>query len=96
MEARDDDNQEEDMTPEISAEHQEIPATGDLTASKSKPIVSSSVQGSDEILEVTSDQRLWYVIHCYSGYENKVRHNLEQRIETMGMKKLKLKMANGG
>ena len=29
---------------------------------------------------------LWYVIHCYSGYENKVRHNLEQRIETMGMK----------
>jgi transcriptional antiterminator NusG len=27
----------------------------------------------------------WYVIHCYSGYENKVRHNLEQRIETMGM-----------
>lgn len=28
----------------------------------------------------------WYVIHCYSGYENKVRQNLEQRIETMGMK----------
>ena len=28
----------------------------------------------------------WYVIHCYSGYENKVRHNLEQRIETMGLK----------
>ncbi len=28
----------------------------------------------------------WFVIHCYSGYENKVRHNLEQRIESMGMK----------
>jgi len=28
----------------------------------------------------------WYVIHCYSGYENKVRHNLEQRIESMRMK----------
>lgn len=27
----------------------------------------------------------WYVIHCYSGYENKVKHNLEQRIETMQM-----------
>jgi transcriptional antiterminator NusG len=25
------------------------------------------------------------VIHCYSGYENKVSHNLEQRIETMVM-----------
>ncbi len=36
--------------------------------------------------EITSDQRSWYVIHCYSGYENKVRHNLEQRIDTMGMK----------
>jgi transcriptional antiterminator NusG len=32
------------------------------------------------------DGRHWYVIHCYSGYENKVRHNLEQRIESMGMK----------
>ncbi len=36
--------------------------------------------------EIGPDQRAWYVIHCYSGYENKVRHNLEQRIETMGMK----------
>jgi transcriptional antiterminator NusG len=97
MESRDDDNQDEDMTPEISAGHQEspaagapvkgVPASGDLVVSKSKPVVSSSSdQGSDQILEVTSDQRLWYVIHCYSGYENKVRHNLEQRIETMGMK----------
>lgn len=33
-----------------------------------------------------STEPAWYVIHCYSGYENKVRHNLEQRIETMGMK----------
>ncbi|MCE5208393.1 MAG: transcription termination/antitermination protein NusG [Chloroflexi bacterium] len=32
------------------------------------------------------DRRAWYVIHCYSGYENKVRYNLEQRIETMGVK----------
>ena len=31
------------------------------------------------------DGRAWYVIHCYSGYENKVRHSIEQRIETMGM-----------
>lgn len=27
----------------------------------------------------------WYVIHSYSGYENKVRKNLEHRIESMGM-----------
>jgi transcriptional antiterminator NusG len=33
-----------------------------------------------------NDPSAWFVVHCYSGYENKVRHNLEQRIETMGMK----------
>lgn len=27
----------------------------------------------------------WYVIHTYSGYENKVRANLIHRIESMGM-----------
>ena len=26
----------------------------------------------------------WYVINTYSGHENKVKHNLEHRIETMG------------
>ena len=36
--------------------------------------------------DTDEDGRSWYVVHCYSGYENKVRHNLEQRIETMGMK----------
>jgi transcription termination/antitermination protein NusG len=36
--------------------------------------------------EEVGDNRHWYVVHCYSGYENKVRHNLEQRIDTMGMK----------
>jgi transcriptional antiterminator NusG len=50
---------------------------------------------SDEALPRSSDASArpevtegpaWFVIHCYSGYENKVRHNLEQRIETMGMK----------
>jgi transcriptional antiterminator NusG len=36
--------------------------------------------------EEADDGRRWYVVHCYSGYENKVRHNLEQRIDSMGMK----------
>ncbi|HEY8490542.1 MAG TPA: transcription termination/antitermination protein NusG [Dehalococcoidia bacterium] len=30
--------------------------------------------------------RRWYVIHTYSGYENKVKSNLEHRIATMDMK----------
>jgi len=27
----------------------------------------------------------WYVVHTYSGYENKVKANLEKRIESMNM-----------
>jgi transcriptional antiterminator NusG len=42
--------------------------------------------GSPDEMPESADGRNWYVVHCYSGYENKVRHNLEQRIETMGMK----------
>lgn len=30
-------------------------------------------------------ERAWYVIHTYSGYENKVKQNLEQRIVSMEM-----------
>lgn len=30
-------------------------------------------------------EKNWYVVHTYSGYENKVKENLEARVETMGM-----------
>lgn len=30
-------------------------------------------------------QPKWYVVHSYSGYENKVKQNLEQRIASMNM-----------
>ena len=33
----------------------------------------------------TAEDRKWYVIHTYSGYENKVKTNLEHRIESMGV-----------
>ncbi len=36
--------------------------------------------------EDNPDAPHWYFVHCYSGQENKVRQNLEQRIATMGMK----------
>jgi transcriptional antiterminator NusG len=64
------------------------------TGVESAPVVSEA-NGSgliSEIPELASINEAdasvpnWYVIHCYSGYENKVRHNLEQRIDTMGMK----------
>jgi transcription termination/antitermination protein NusG len=30
-------------------------------------------------------EKNWYVVHTYSGYENRVKINLQKRIETMGM-----------
>ena len=54
----------------------------DVPAIESMPVSSSDELPPPE----PTEEPAWYVIHCYSGYENKVRHNLEQRIETMGMK----------
>ena len=54
----------------------------DVPAIDSMPVSSSDELPAPE----PTEEPAWYVIHCYSGYENKVRHNLEQRIETMGMK----------
>ncbi len=61
-----------------------------------QPVITDSVPAAEPVLpslllgapiDLPADGGpAWYVIHCYSGYENKVRHNLEQRIETMGMK----------
>jgi len=30
-------------------------------------------------------EKRWYVVHTYSGYENKVKTNLEKRVASMGM-----------
>ncbi|MGN0196719.1 MAG: transcription termination/antitermination protein NusG [Candidatus Gastranaerophilaceae bacterium] len=43
----------------------------------------------NEVKEVAAHkdkpQKRWYVVHTYSGYENKVKTNLEKRIEFMNM-----------
>ena len=52
-----------------------------------------------------TQERNWYVIHTYSGYEDAVARNLKQRIESLGMedkifsvivpKEKKIKIKNG-
>lgn len=73
-----------------------VPAADEAATAEAVPAEALAVEASEgekpssglvaEILQEADDQRHWYVVHCYSGYENKVRHNLEQRIDTMGMK----------
>ncbi len=47
-------------------------------------------EGEGEAEAEEEDEHLkrakWYVIHCYSGMEYKVKRNLETRIETMGVR----------
>ncbi len=40
---------------------------------------------SEEAPAKPKDNRSWFVVHTYSGYENKVKANLERRIHSMGM-----------
>ncbi len=54
-------------------------------AKRTVKVPKQKINQYDEKIEST-EERGWFVVHCYSGYENKVRHNLEQRIESMGMK----------
>jgi transcriptional antiterminator NusG len=35
--------------------------------------------------ETPDDGRAWYIVQTYSGYENKVKTSLEQRVKTMDM-----------
>lgn len=35
--------------------------------------------------DARKNQKRWYIVHTYSGYENKVKVNLEKRIEYMNM-----------
>jgi len=59
----------------------------EVEESRDEALTQPLASGEDEEApgKGSDDERHWYVIHCYSGYENKVRHAIEQRIETMGM-----------
>jgi transcriptional antiterminator NusG len=67
---------------------EEAPAEVDEEASE-EAIAEVGEEAVAEVMEPEplepQDDRAWYVVHCYSGYENKVKFNLEQRIDTMQM-----------
>jgi transcription termination/antitermination protein NusG len=74
----------EDAEERSGAEAEALPAQ---RVEKAPPRTFFSNSEDGEGVEIPVDEeKQWYVVHCYSGYENKVRHAIEQRIETMGMK----------
>ena len=46
--------------------------------------MSEEINKAEEMKEVSAEAR-WYVVHTYSGYENKVKANIEKTVENRGM-----------
>src|SRR5450756_1136421 len=68
------------VLPEVSAELSASPVEEPLTEGESTEAAVPIVAGP---------KHAWYVVHCYSGYENKVKKGLEQRLLTIpGMQEL--------
>jgi transcriptional antiterminator NusG len=55
----------------------------DLMAERAE--AKAEEQAAAEAKESKKNQKRWYIVHTYSGYENKVKVNLEKRIEYMNM-----------
>lgn len=62
--------------PASAADGAAAPSEGDALA--------SGQEGRDET-KPQAGEKGWYVVHTYSGYENKVKANLEKRVASMNM-----------
>ena len=45
----------------------------------------AQAQAEEEKKEAKKNQKRWYIVHTVTGHENKVKVNLEKRIEYMNM-----------
>ena len=61
---------EEQLNEDLQAEREEAEA---------------QAQADAEAKKAKKKQKRWYIVHTYSGHENKVKVNLEKRIEYMNM-----------
>ena len=90
------DTVDQDTATEVADEVPDV-ESGDPDTLASDPLVEAAEDAPDEEPEEDADpiealrNRLkaqfgdWYVIHSYAGYENKVKTNLESRIQSLDM-----------
>lgn len=69
----------------VDAQLEEMARAKEQAAEAAAEIPDEVEDENSEPVEVVDEDRHWFVVHCYSGYENKVKHAIQQRIETMGM-----------
>ena len=66
------------MTNEPSNERNPLAEPVEDVAAPADPEAATAVAEPD-------DGRAWYIVQTYSGYENKVKTNLDQRVKSMDM-----------
>jgi transcription termination/antitermination protein NusG len=78
---------EDELDPDPSAELEDAGPGGEGAPGAVLPEepVEGDVPEETEADEADQTKPQWYVVHCYSGYENKVKKNLEHRAASMGM-----------
>jgi len=77
------DDAEESADEAVAAEETEAGEEGDALAVAA---AAAEVDPADEFkAKLRRQEGDWYVIHSYAGYENRVKANLETRIQTLDM-----------
>jgi transcriptional antiterminator NusG len=69
----------------VAARRKKTPAVEEETSAQESPPQAPAVEEKQRREEGPrpDDDRRWYVIHTYSGYEDKVKANLEHRVQNM-------------
>lgn len=70
-----------EMNLEAEEEEEEEEELAEMETAESSAIE----EGTPAVAATAPLKRVWYVVHCYSGYENKVKKGLEQRINSMSL-----------
>lgn len=79
------------LEPVAEALAEDAPFPGDegeaavVEAGEEQGGAAKATEAEAEKPQLPQEGRAWYVVHCYSGYENRVKKTLERRIESMNM-----------
>jgi transcription termination/antitermination protein NusG len=71
--------------PVAAARPETADTTPEAETAATEAVETEGVEAEGELEEKTDPDRKWFVVHTYSGYENKVKANLERRIKSMSM-----------
>jgi transcription termination/antitermination factor NusG len=81
------DGEVSDVTPEIESGDPDSLATDPLAAPAESSDLPAVEEDEDPVEALRKALRIapgdWYVVHSYAGYENKVKTNLEARIQSL-------------